>query len=782
MFILCLGEITMEHLKIAGIWMIFCLLSACNKGEIAVDQGPHDLSFHQLSSVWDESIPLGNGMLGALVWQNGEKLRFSLDRADLWDLRPVPDFSKPEWRFKWVFEQWKNNQHAVVRKAFYAPYIDLPAPTKIVAGALEFDLSGLGEVESVRLNLRNAICEIRWKSGTRLLAFVHGSKPCGWYRFEDLPEDIHPEIVAPPYEEGMDGTYDKKSHSWHTPGSLGYSQGDIVESGNNLTYIQEGWGGFRYQMYIEWRDKKGIQEGCWSISSQVPGREKQTDAAENVKAEIGKGFTASLESHKKWWQDFWACSSISIPDAVLEKQWYLEMYKFGSVARKDAPPISLQAVWTADNGRLPPWKGDYHHDLNTQLSYWPAYSSNHSDLGEGFTDWLYGARDTFKSYTKQYFETNGLNVPGVSTLTGHPMGGSPQWVFGPTVSAWLAHQFYQHWRYTLDSIFLEQKAYPWIREVAIFLDEFSVRRHDGKRKLPLSSSPEINPEDIIPGSPRAWFTETTNFDLALIRWTFEKAAELAQVLSLNDEAARWARILSEWPEYAIDPETGLMVAPGFPYNRSHRHFSHLAAIYPLGIIDRSRGETEKTVIANSLAHLESTGSSRWCGYSFSWLGNLFARASDGEKAAEALKIFATCFCLPNSFHANGDQSGTGKSTFTYRPFTLEGNFAFAAGIQEMLIQSHTGIIHIFPAIPAGWKDASFSNLRAEGAFLVSAQRKNGSVTSLSIRSEKGGRVLISNPFETSARIESNIMFHCDDGVIIIDMHPGERATLTIKNQ
>ena len=91
-----------------------------------------------------------------------------------------------------------------------------------------------------------------------------------------------------------------------------------------------------------------------------------------------------------------------------------------------------------------------------------------------------------------------------------------------------------------------------------------------------------------------------------------------------------------------------------------------------------------------MATLDKVGPDGWCGYSYSWLGNLKARAFDGEGAAQALKTFATCFCLPNSFHANGDQTKPGKSKFTYRPFTLEGNFAFAAGIQEMLLQSHTG--------------------------------------------------------------------------------------------
>ena len=115
-------------------------------------------------------------------------------------------------------------------------------------------------------------------------------------------------------------------------------------------------------------------------------------------------------------------------------------------------------------------------------------------------------------------------------------------------------------------------------------------------------------------------------------------------------------------------------------------------------------------------------------------------------AARALRLFATAFCLRNSFHCNGDQSGQGLSRFTYRPFTLEGNFAAAAGLQEMLLQSHRGKIRIFPAIPASWQEVSFTGLRAEGAFLVSAQRQAGRVIEVEIEAEQGGTCVLVSPF------------------------------------
>jgi alpha-L-fucosidase 2 len=224
--------------------------------------------------------------------------------------------------------------------------------------------------------------------------------------------------------------------------------------------------------------------------------------------------------------------------------------------------------------------------------------------------------------------------------------------------------------------------------------------------------------------------------------------------------------------FDIDPASGFTYVRGKPYNESHRHFSHLIAFHPLGLVDMSKGEKDQQIIKSTIATLDSIGPDWWCGYSYSWLGNIKARAFDGKGAAQALKTFATDFCLKNSFHVNGDQSGTGKSKFTYRPFTLEGNFAFAAGIQEMLIQSHTGIIRIFPAIPEEWKDAGFSTLRTEGAFLVSAKKENGVISEVEIVSEKGGELKIFNPFRDN-EFKCSAPFKLNDNILVIQTQPGQ---------
>ncbi|MBX3253805.1 MAG: glycoside hydrolase N-terminal domain-containing protein [Chitinophagaceae bacterium] len=700
----------------------------------------HNLHFRQLAKVWDEALPLGNGTVGALVWQKENKLRFSLDRADIWDLRPLKGLHRKEFSYQWIEKKVLEKDYKPVQEYFDAPYDREPAPSKIPAGAIEFNLPP-SSVKSVELSLKNALATITWEGGEKLQTFVHATQPVGWFRFENTKYDPGIQLIAPAYA-GVSSGGEVNSLVGDDLARLGYEQGNIAQKDNSITYTQKGWGGFTYEINVRWREINTTTiEGVWSISSQHSGKKINPLSAKVTEMATLRGYSADYSTHLKWWNTFWSKSSLQVPDSIIEKQWYLEQYKFGSAARKGAPPVSLQAVWTADNGRIPPWKGDFHHDLNTQLSYWPSYSGNHLEEATGYIDHLEENKANYKRYTKLFFAKEGLAIPGVTTLDGTEMGGWTQYSLSPTVSSWLAHHYYLQWRYSMDKQFLKEKAYPFVKDVCTFLEEITVKEENGLRRLPLSSSPEINNNSIS-----AWFLQNTNYDLALMKFAFTAAIEMAEALQLRDEVAEWQQTLAEFGDYAVTENNELMFAPDLPYAESHRHFSHLMAIHPLGLIKWEDGEKAQSVIKNTISLLEKTGPDYWCGYSYSWLANLKARAKDGDGAAKALNIFATAFCLPNSFHANGDQTRSGLSKFTYRPFTLEGNFAYAAGLQEMLLQSYAGFIEVFPAIPQEWQNVSFNQLRAEGAYLVSAKKTNGIITQIKIVAEKGGKTKLKLPF------------------------------------
>ena len=732
-----------------------------------LNEASSDLQFSSFATTWDEGIPLGNATLGALLWEKDSALRFSLDRIDLWDLRPTDSLSGPNYKFSWIKEHVRSGNYLPVQKKFDWPYDRLPAPSKIPGAAIEFSMKELGTPESVHLFVKNAVCKVEWKNGTTLHTFVHANRPIGWFVFDNLDTKLEPVLIPPTYGRS-EGTIVKNAQAGADLEKLGYKMGEVIKIPHRVIYRQEGWGGFHYDVVVEWMREGERMYGLWSITSSL-GSE---NAMEEIALAWEGGLAKEYASHMDFWNKFWAQSKVQLPDPIIQKQYDNELYKLGSVARENSYPISLQAVWTADNGKLPPWKGDFHHDLNTELSYWPVYTGNHLQEGLGYLNTIWNQRDTYKKYTKEFFEVEGLNIPGVATLDGQPMGGWCQYAMSQTAGAWIAQHYYLHWKYSADRDFLKSRAYPFIKEVATFLENISSVNKEGLRVLEFSTSPEI-----FDNSLKAWFPTMTNYDLSLMTFLFKAADELASELGLTDEAAHWKEIGTQLPALNLDKQQALTFAKGFPYENSHRHFSHAMAIYPLGLLDWSQGKEDQKIIKETIHKLDQYGPAFWTGYSYSWLANLKARALDGEGAAEALSTFAQCFCLKNTFHANGDQSGTGKSTFTYRPFTLEGNFAFAAGVQEMLLQSHTGIINVFPAVPKSWKEVEFEDLRAQGAFLVSAKKEKGVITSIRISSEKGGVAKLHCDKSLTPSVDS---VQWENGLAVITMQPGESVEFTRK--
>jgi alpha-L-fucosidase 2 len=710
-----------------SLFSIFILVFSINV--FSQPKPEYNLEFDSLAKRWDEAIPLGNGWLGALIWQKGDKLRLSLDRVDLWDDRPMPEIDKL--KFKWVVEKVKLNQYDSVQKIGDEPYEKYPAPTKIPGAAIEFDLKKLGKVVSNELDIKNGLSVIKFDNGVVFNNYIHAVNLVGYFGFENIKEEMIPELMTPNYNSGEPGSIGN-SVAGQGLEKLGYKKGTIVKTKNSIRYHQPTWNENYYEVLVQWFILPGNRIiGQWTITNNK--------TAALAKPNFNLKEPTNWPTHEKWWNDYWGRSSISIPDSILERQYYLEMYKFGCVARGNTPPISLQAIWTADNGNLPPWKGDFHHDLNTQLSYWPGYASNHLDLTAGYTNWLWKVKEENKRWTKQYFELDGLNVPGVTTISGKPMGGWIQYSMSPTTSAWLAQHFYWQTVYSMDKKFAS-KAYDYIFDVSKFNFYFFNEINHDSGFIALSSSPEYYDNSI-----KAWFKVMTNYDRALVNSILPQQRKIWEIKMDRVGGVPWDTF-HDYGSFNTNG-TGLTIAHGQNLDESHRHLSPYMAIHPLGLLN-VEDPTEKQIINESLRWIEKKGTRNWCGYTFSWMACLYARAKEAYSAVDMLKKFATNFVSSNSFHLNGDQKGGQYSDFTYRPFTLEGNFAFAQGIHEILLQSHKGFIEILPAAPKDWHNISFKTLRTEGAFLISAKKENGVVTELIIKSEAGGDLFVKLPFKT----------------------------------
>ncbi|HUZ61221.1 MAG TPA: glycoside hydrolase N-terminal domain-containing protein [Hanamia sp.] len=738
---------------------------------VSAQPKPSDnLQFDSLATRWDEGMPLGNGWLGEMIWKKDNKLRISLDRVDLWDDRPMPKIG--QLKFKWVIAQLNKGQYDTVHKIGDEPYDKSPAPTKIPGAALEFNYMSFGKVVSNNLNIKTALSTIKFQNGVVLYNYVHAKDEIGYFEFENLPtlptasneNPCIPQLMVPNYNSTNKNRNDD-SHSGEGLQTLDYKKGTVTKTANSIRYHQPTWNGNYYEVLVQWKRISPTEIiGSWTISNN-----KKAFLPELKKV---KNKLPGWQSHNTWWNHFWNQSSVSVPDSILERQYYLELYKMGCVARTNTPPISLQAVWTEDNGNLPPWKGDIHNDLNTELSYWPFYTGNHLEEAKSFTNWLWKNKGQNEKWTKNYFDITGLNVPGVTTISGKAMGGWIQYSMSPTTAAWLSQYFYWQWKYSMDKTFLLERCKPYFDEVHEYFKKIlSIDPATKKYKLPLDSSPEI-----FDNSTKAWFHQWTNYDLSLVKSFYDDYEEVLQAAT-GKVPADIEREKSLLPGLNTN-ETGLTIAPGLNLFESHRHMSPYMAIYPLDLLD-IENKNDSVIIKNSLHQIEKKGTREWCGYSFSWMACLYAKAKEEDSAAKMLRIFATNFCSINSFHLNGDQKGGEYSDFTYRPFTLEGNFAFAKGIQEMLLQSHKSYIEIFPAIPSSWKDVSFTNLRTQGAFLVSAKKENGITSEVKILSQKGGLFRLKIPFKTFYITDASkkYSFNKLESILEIKMKAGEEITL-----
>ena len=704
---------------------------------------------------WDEAIPLGNGLTGGLLWGEGNEIRLSLDRGDLWDLRPHPGFTAPGFTYETVCSMANAGQTDSLNKR-YARANDFP--TKLPGCRLVISLPVAQDAKSFHLDMLQGLGKVNL-GNEKIECFYSAVKPVALVKIPGSLKEFH--LVANPAVT-----------------KLG-NQPARIENNENATWlIQDASLGFQYAFYVQSR-----KYGDYTLLAVSSATNKESDAPlklarRHTTEALNEGYNSIFKEHQKWWDNYWSRSSVSIPDSSIQQHYNLVQYYYGAASRKGAPPMPLQGVWTADAGTLPPWHGDYHHDLNTQLTYWAYLTSNRFEKGESFLDFMWSLKPVHEKFARDFYNVSGLVVPGVMALDGKPMGAWYQYSLSPTMGAWVAQAFYWHWRYTMDEEFLKERAYPYCNEVAKALVGLLKPDKNGKLKLPLSSSPEIHNN-----SQQAWLTPNSNFDLSLIRWIFKVNTEMAITLGLEKEATNWQNLLAQMDNLAVEGEAGpLLVSPDEVLKESHRHFSHLMPVYPLGTIHIEGTDRQRRIIDASFKQIDSLGTKYWCGYSFSWMACMRARAGQANIALDNLNDYMDCI-LRNGFHVNGPQTRKELSDYyKMRAFTLEGNFAAAQAVHEMLLQSWGGQIRIFPAVPEKWADVSFHHLRAEGGFTVDAERRINKTTKVVISATTDQLLRLKNPFGLE-EYDSDLKLN-QNGADELEcmMKEGQQLVLTLKER
>jgi len=684
---------------------------------------PQSLVLDAPISRWDDGIPLGNGALGVLAWGEGRTLRFSLDRGDLWDERTPEMLKRSDWTYARMRELVEKGPQQELHELFDVPYDTVPYPTKLPGGRLELEFPEGANARRFALDLRAAEVAIELE-GARVTARADANERVLVVRVDGAQPLAR--LIAPAAVK-----------------QLGYEPAVAGNATDVQWFVQRAADSMSYAVACaEHRDASGVTF-LVSVERVVGEPASPNWMRARVLAPLA---SKAREDHLAWWTRHWSASSVSVPDAAIQQQYDLVRYLYGAGSRVDqlgngGAPIALQGLWTADSGGLPPWKGDYHNDLNTQTTYIAQLPMGHADAGLCFLEHLAALTPQFERFAGGFYGVPGLVAPGVMTLGGRAMGGWGQYSLSPTNTAWLALLFDEHWRYTRDREFLEGVAYPWCSRAGEALAALLRPSDAGHLRLPLSSSPEI-----FDNSKRSWLPPNSNYDQSLLRWLFGALASQADALGRSGDAERWRALLARLEPLDVDPATGaLTFARGLPYDQSHRHFSHSLALHPLALVSIEGGDAERKLVDATLDSILARGTDWWTGYSFSWMACMLARAGRAEAALEHLETYLA-FTGRNGFHLNGDQSGQGHSKFTYRPFTLEGNMLAAQAVHEMLLQSWGGLVRVFPATSARWQDVEFEDLRAEGALRVSASRRAGRTTRVKLLSERGGPVRLRDPF------------------------------------
>lgn len=693
-----------------------------------------DLHWQKLPKTWYEGPYLGNGRLGSGIYaEPGAEttaIRFNVQHSEVQDHRPE--------------------------------YGSLFGLARLPIG--HFTLEPAGTITGIdwRMRLRTAELQgtVTTSAGTLTLrAFIQstgdvlavevtpsaGEKGFRWV-FHPA-EAISPRAAFKPLPDGYTG---------HPPAV-------VEQHGGTSAAVQSLLGGGQH--VTAWRERaRGAGRTLYAtVAHSHPRNTARDRALRTVTVASALPYTLLAAPHRLWWDRFYRKSFLSLPDARLQRFYWIQLYKTASAARKDAPVMATSGPWLEPT----PWPNTW-WNLNVQLEYWLIHGSNHLEL-DAVTRALSEFRDQLSREVAAPYRADSAGIPrttdpqlvnGAAVADGGYGVGIPgQDPPTPEVGnlTWALHNVWLSYRHTMDRSILRDTLFPLLRKAVNYYLHFLAPGADGKLHLPATFSPEygVNAPDC-------------NYDLMLLRWGCRTLLDSARELGVRDPlTARWEEVLARLAPYPVN-ENGFMIGAGVPFAMSHRHYSHMLAVYPLYEINGST-DTERALIEKSLAHWVGFEGALQ-GYTFTGAASMSALLGKGEDALKYLGQLMSRFIQANTMYK---ESGP----------VIETPLSAAQSLHDMVCQSWGGTIRVFPALPAAWRELTVHDFRTQGAFLLSAVREGGRTRWVRLTSEAGAPCVVRHGIEGAIEVRDRHgrpLGHEElaDGSVRVLLRKGDSALIT----
>jgi alpha-L-fucosidase 2 len=427
------------------------------------------------------------------------------------------------------------------------------------------------------------------------------------------------------------------------------------------------------------------------------------------------------------------------------------MFQYGrylliASSREKSLPAHLQGTWGQDY--LMPWSGGYWHNINVQMNYWGAMSANLAECFEAYLSFFKAYLPLARQHAADYVRKNNLGKPSEGGDNGWIIGtganayyipGAEGGHSGPGTGGFTAKLLVDYYQFTQDRKFLEETAYPVLLSLSKFYSKVLVPHGEFLLIEPSSSPEQLAKPEQVKGMPgrlvggRYYTTAGCTFDQGFVWETFSDTLALANMLgktepfleTIREQMSRLDPIqvgadgqLKEYREETNYSDIG---------DPKHRHISHLCPLFPGTLINPDHADWMQA--ASKTLDLRGNKTTGWA---LAHRMNCRARLGEGDNAYEVYQYFIRERTLPNLWSV-------------HPPFMIDASLGTMAGVAEMLLQSHEGILKILPALPKAWKTGSFQGLVARGNFVVSCEWSEGKPTTVSIHSKRGGTCRISTP-------------------------------------